>query len=81
MKITINTSLKDGVLDPQAKAIMHALQTLGFTEVTDLKLSKNFTLEFAHDDKQKALAMGKTMAEELLANTVIEDYRIIEKED
>ncbi|PAF41626.1 phosphoribosylformylglycinamidine synthase subunit PurS [Helicobacter sp. 11S02596-1] len=76
MEVVVNVSLKEGVLDPQAKAIANALKTLGFSDVKHLKLSKKISLQFDHNDKQKAIKEAEKMAQELLANTVIEDYFI-----
>lgn len=81
MIVEINVNLKDGVLDPQAKAIHQGLKSLGFCDVTKVALSKRIMVEFAHNDTQKALSQAKEMAEELLANTVIEDYCISLKKD
>lgn len=81
MIVEINVSLKHGVLDPQAKAIHQGLKSLGFSDVTKVCLSKKITIEFEHNDAQKALSEAKEMAEELLANTVIEDYCISLKKD
>ncbi|PAF50590.1 phosphoribosylformylglycinamidine synthase subunit PurS [Helicobacter sp. 13S00477-4] len=76
MIVDINVSLKEGVLDPQAKAIEQALKALGFLDVKHLRLSKKITLELECDDKEKAFLEAQKMAQELLANTVIEDYFI-----
>lgn len=81
MIVEINVSLKHGVLDPQAKAIHQGLRSLGFCDVAKVSLSKRIILDFEHNDTQKALSEAKEMAEELLANTVIEDYCINLKED
>lgn len=81
MIVEINVSLKHGVLDPQAKAIHQGLKSLGFCDVAKVSLSKRIILEFEHNDTQKALSEAKEMAEELLANTVIENYCINLKED
>ncbi|PAF49953.1 phosphoribosylformylglycinamidine synthase, purS protein [Helicobacter sp. 12S02232-10] len=76
MVIEVNVSLKDGVLDPQAKAIAQALKALGFSDIKNLRLSKKISLEFDHQDKQKAFQEAEKMAQELLANSVIENYSI-----
>lgn len=81
MIVEINVSLKHGVLDPQAKAIHQGLKSLGFLDVAKVSLSKKITIEFEHNDTQKALLQAKEMAEELLANTIIEDYHISLKKD
>ena len=68
--------LKQGVLDPQGKAIAHALHTLGFTAVNDVRAGKVIELELAETDPAKAREAAEDMARKLLANTVIESYRV-----
>lgn len=77
MKAIINIALKNGVLDPAGKAVEHALGSLGFTGVSDVRIGKQIVLNLATDDKAKAREELTTMCEELLANTVIEDYEIV----
>lgn len=79
--IEVEVGLKKGVLDPQAKAIWQALDSLGFLDVKDVVLSKKISLEFGHQDTQKALLEAEKIAEELLANTVIENYSITLREN
>lgn len=76
MKARVHITLKNGVLDPQGKAIGHALGSLGFTGVGDVRQGKFIELEIKETDAAKAKAQVKDMCEKLLANTVIEDYRI-----
>ena len=76
MKAIVNVTLKEGVLDPQGKAVHHALGSLGFTNVTDVRIGKQIVLQLEESDKEKAMKELKEMAETLLANTVIEDYEI-----
>jgi len=76
MKAIINVYLKEGVLDPQGKAAHHALGSLGFDNVTDVRIGKQIVVSLDADDPAKAEAQLKEMAETLLANTVIEDYDI-----
>ncbi|MDE6886992.1 MAG: phosphoribosylformylglycinamidine synthase subunit PurS [Helicobacteraceae bacterium] len=76
MKARIEISLKNGVLDPQAKTIFNALDSLGFDCVRDVKMTKNIILDLNTDDKKLALEKSKEMSEMLLANTVIENYKI-----
>lgn len=76
MKIRVNVMLKEGVLDPQGKAIGHALEVLGFANVGEVRVGKTMELEIATDDREKALAQGESMARELLANLVIEDFAV-----
>jgi phosphoribosylformylglycinamidine synthase len=68
--------LKDGVLDPQGRAIAHALGTLGFTGVNDVRAGKLIVLDLAETDPVKAQAVAEEMARKLLANTVIESFRV-----
>jgi len=76
MKAIVNVYLKEGVLDPQGKAVHHALGSLGFTNVKDVRIGKQIVLELEENDREKAMKELKEMAETLLANTVIEDYDI-----
>ncbi|MBI4031003.1 MAG: phosphoribosylformylglycinamidine synthase subunit PurS [Proteobacteria bacterium] len=73
MKVNVHVMLKNGVLDPQGKAIGHALHGMGFAEVGDVRQGKVIELEIADGTDKKRIA---EMCEKLLANTVIEDYRI-----
>ncbi len=72
----VNVFLKEGVLDPQGKATHHALDSLGFEGVEDVRIGKQIVLKLSTDDKNAAEAEVKEMCETLLANTVIEDYTI-----
>ena len=76
MKAIINVYLKEGVLDPQGKAAHHALGSLGFTNVTDVRIGKQIVLELDSADPAQAKKEITEMTETLLANTVIEDYTI-----
>ena len=76
MKAIVNVSLKAGVLDSQGKAVHHALDSLHFSGVDDVRVGKQIILKLDTDDKTKAMADVTKMCEELLANTVIEDYEI-----
>ena len=76
MQATVNVFLKDGVLDPQGKAAHHALDSLGFSGVSDVRIGKQIIIKLDTDDKTKAQIEVKEMCETLLANTVIEDYTI-----
>ena len=76
MKARVFITLKNGVLDPQGKAIGHALNGLGFDAVGDVRQGKLIELELAEADAEKAKADIKAMCEKLLANTVIEKYEI-----
>ena len=76
VKARVHVTLKNGVLDPQGKAVHHALQGLGFAGVNDVRQGKFIELELDGSDVEKARAEVKEMCEKLLANTVIEDYSI-----
>ena len=76
MKARVHITLKQGVLDPQGKAIAHALGTLGFAGVDSVRQGKLIELEVAESDPAKAHAQIDAMCKQLLANTVIEDYSI-----
>jgi phosphoribosylformylglycinamidine synthase len=76
MKARVFVTLKNGVLDPQGKAIGHALNGLGFEQVGEVRQGKVIDLDLAESDAGKARAALKEMCEKLLANTVIEKYEI-----
>ncbi|MGR3780605.1 phosphoribosylformylglycinamidine synthase subunit PurS [Albimonas pacifica] len=76
MKARVHVSLKSGVLDPQGEAIRHALGTLGFEGVEGVRQGKLIELELAQTDPAAAEAEVKKMCEALLANPVIESYKI-----
>ncbi|MDR3537739.1 MAG: phosphoribosylformylglycinamidine synthase subunit PurS [Acetobacteraceae bacterium] len=76
MKAVVTVMLKTGVLDPQGKAIAHALETLGFKGVQDVRAGKVIELELAETDPAKARAEAEEMARKLLANMVIESFRV-----
>jgi phosphoribosylformylglycinamidine synthase len=76
MKARVFVTLKNGVLDPQGKAIGHALNNLGFESVGQVRQGKVIDIELAEEDDAKARASLKEMCETLLANTVIEKYEI-----
>ena len=76
MKARVFVTLKNGVLDPQGKAIGHALNNLGFAAVGEVRQGKVIDIELAEKDAGKARAELKSMCEKLLANTVIEKYDI-----
>ena len=76
IKARITVTLKNGVLDPQGKAIEHALSGLGFDGVGSVRQGKVFDVELSETDKAKAEADLTAMCEKLLANTVIENYSV-----
>jgi phosphoribosylformylglycinamidine synthase subunit PurS len=77
VKATVTVMMKAGVLDPQGKAIAHALGALGFTGVSDVRAGKVIELELTESDPIKARATAEEMARKLLANTVIESFRVV----
>ena len=76
MKVNVYVTLKREVLDPQGDAVKRALVSLGFEGVKDVRVGKLIEVEVEGDDRAKAEADLKKMAEKLLANAVIEDFRI-----
>ncbi|ALG69764.1 phosphoribosylformylglycinamidine synthase [Azospirillum thiophilum] len=76
MKAKVHVTLKRGVLDPQGKAIAHALHTLGFDGVEDVRAGKVIELQLKSTDEAAARSEVEAMCTKLLANTVIEDYAI-----
>ena len=76
IKARVTVTLKTGVLDPQGKAIEHALTGLGFDDVGQVRQGKVFDIEIDGADRAKAEADLKAMCDKLLANTVIENYQI-----
>ncbi len=76
MKAKVFVTLKSGILDPQGKAIEGALKSLGVDGVLSVRQGKVFDIEIAGEDRQRAEAALKEAADRLLANTVIENYRV-----
>lgn len=76
MKARVHVTLKTGVLDPQGKAIEHALSQLGFQGVEEVRTGKVIELNVAESDRERAREQLDRMCRELLANTVIENYDI-----
>jgi len=76
MRAIVNVYLKNGVLDPQGKATHHALESMNFKGVEDVRIGKQIILQLETDNRDEAEDEVKKMCEELLANTVIEDYTI-----
>tara|TARA_Y100000590_G_scaffold50718_1_gene53423 strand:+ start:19 stop:252 length:234 start_codon:yes stop_codon:yes gene_type:complete len=77
MKIKVIVTLKKGVLDPQGKAIQQTLNGMTFSDVKQVKQGKYFDIEVDIDDEKKAKAKVEDMCKKLLANLVIEDYKIL----
>ncbi len=75
MKAKIHVTLKPGILDPQGKAIEHALDSLGFKHAANVRVGKYIELDLPEADVTKAEVAVKAMCEKLLANTIIEEYR------
>jgi phosphoribosylformylglycinamidine synthase len=77
MKAIINIALKNGVLDSQGKATHHTLDTIGFKDIVkDIRVGKQIVMDLNCDDEAAAKEEATKMCEQLLANTVIEDYQI-----
>ena len=76
MKAIVNVTLKQGVFDPQGKAVHEALKSLGFEGVKEVRQGKLIELNLFDMDEKQALGSVKEMCEQLLANTVIENYHI-----
>ena len=77
MKIKLIVTLKDGVLDPQGKAIQQTLNGMSFSEVKEVRQGKYFDIEVSTNDEEKAKVKVDEMCKKLLANLVIEDYKIL----
>lgn len=77
MQISVNVFLKNGVLDPQAKAVENALHALNFNKVKEVKIAKQITIELDTNDQKEAKNLVKQMCEELLVNAVIEEYEFV----
>ena len=77
MKIKVIVTLKNGVLDPQGKAIQQTLNGMGFSEVNEVRQGKYFDIEVSETDENKAKSKVNEMCKKLLANLVIEDYKIL----
>lgn len=76
MKARVHVTLKNGVLDPQGKAIQHALSALGFEGVNDVRQGKFIEFDLTETDKERAEASVTEMCQKLLSNMVIENYSI-----
>ena len=76
MKVKVHVTLKNGVLDPQGKAVANALDGLGFRGVDDVRIGRYIELELDVSNPEEARQKGEEMCRKLLANTVIENYRI-----
>lgn len=76
MKAKVHVTLKAGVLDPQGKAVHHALEALGFAGINGVRQGKFIELDLAETDREKARPMVEEACRKLLANTVIENFAI-----
>ena len=76
MKVIVNISLKEGVLDPEGQAINTSLSNLGFENLNDVRTGKQIILNFVNLEENEAVLEAKKMCEDLLVNTVIEKYKI-----
>ena len=76
MKVIVNISLKEGVLDPEGQAIKTSLSNLGFENLNDVRTGKQIILDFEKLEENEAVLKAKKMCEDLLVNTVIEKYKI-----
>ena len=77
MKIKVIVTLKNGVLDPQGKAIQQTLNGMGFESLNEVRQGKYFDIEINIEDEKKAKIKVEEMCKKLLANLVIEDYKIL----
>ena len=77
MKIKVIVTLKNGVLDPQGKAIQQTLNGIGFENVKEVRQGKYFDIEINENNEVKAKSKVEEMCKKLLANLVIEDYKIL----
>ena len=76
MKVIINISLKNGVLDPEGQAIESVLSNLNFTDVSNVRIGKQIILNVDRPNKKEVIKIADNMCRDLLANTVIENYHI-----
>ena len=77
MKVKVIVTLKNGVLDPQGKAIQQTLNGMAFDNVSEVRQGKYFDIEINESDEGKAKSQVEEMCKKLLANLVIEDYKIL----
>ena len=77
MKVKVIVTLKNGVLDPQGKAIQQTFNGMSFSDVKEVRQGKYFHIEVNIEDEKKAKAEVEEMCKKLLANLVIEDYKIL----
>ena len=78
MKVQVIITLKKNVLDPQGKVIQQTLDSMGFDNISEVRQGKFFEIEIDEKDQKKAKEKVEDLSEKLLANLIIEDYKIIE---
>ena len=76
MKVIVNISLKEGVLDPEGQTIKTSLSNLGFENLNDVRTGKQIILNFVNLEENEAVLEAKKMCEDLLVNSIIEKYKI-----
>ena len=76
MKFSVTVTLKKDVLDPQGKVVQNTLQNLGMSDLKNIRQGKYFEIEIEESDQNKAKKQGDHMCKKLLANLIIEDYKI-----
>ena len=81
MKVIINISLKNGVLDPEGQAIENVLSNLDFTDVSNVRIGKQIILNIDRPNKEEVIKIADNMCRDLLVNVVIENYHIEALED
>ncbi|EOI1709290.1 phosphoribosylformylglycinamidine synthase subunit PurS [Campylobacter jejuni] len=81
MEVIVNISLKNGVLDPQGKAVEKALHSLNFNSVKEVKIAKQIKISLDEKDEKLAKEQVKKMCEELLVNSIIEDYELVTEKE
>jgi phosphoribosylformylglycinamidine synthase len=75
-RVAVHVTPRRGILDPQGTAVAHALQTLGFSGVADVKVGRHIVIDVAAKDREGASSAARQMCEKLLANPVTEDFEI-----
>ncbi len=80
MKFSVTVTLKKDVLDPQGKVVSQTLKNMGMTNLTQIRQGKFFEIDLNEEDPAKAQSQVKEMCEKLLANQIIEDFKINKKE-
>ncbi|MCZ6785499.1 MAG: phosphoribosylformylglycinamidine synthase subunit PurS [Proteobacteria bacterium] len=81
MKALIHVTVKAEVLDPQGKAVQRACQSLGYAGISDVRQGKLFEIELDADSEDAARRLLEELSQKLLANPVIEDYRVVSVDD